>query len=76
MSGAVEMNPAPEADRAFSAWRRRLEDAIERGIALLDMMDAAGIDREPDGEDEVVSEDDGMVVNLRQVGRQFGSHTG
>lgn len=56
--------------------RRALEDAIERGIALLDMMDAAGIEREPDGEDEVVSEDDAPVRGLRQVGRQFGSATG
>lgn len=56
--------------------RRQLEDAIERGIALLDMMDACGFDLEPDGEDEVVCEDDGVVVALRQVGRQFGSQTG
>lgn len=70
------MMAEPEAHRTFRTWRRKLEEAIERGIALLDMMDAAGIDREPDGEDEVVSEDDGVVVNLRQVGRQFGSATG
>lgn len=56
--------------------RQQLEDAIERGIALLDMMDAGALDMEPDGEDEVVSEDDAPVRGLRQVGRQFGSHTG
>lgn len=56
--------------------REALEDAIERGIALLDMMDAPFAEREPDGEDEIVSEDDAPVRGLRQVGRQFGSATG
>lgn len=58
------------------AARRVVEDEIERLIALLDAMDAEGGDRVPDDEDEVTCEDEGVVVALRQVGRQFGSHTG
>lgn len=41
--------------------RRVVEDEIERLIALLDALDAVAEDREPDAEDEVISEDDGVV---------------
>ena len=51
--------------------RAALEAFVAAGIDLLDAMDAAGLDREPDGEDEIISEDDGVVVDLRQVGRQW-----
>lgn len=37
------------------AW---LEYVAQTAIDMLDAMDAADMDREPDGEDEVVSEDD------------------
>ena len=50
------------------AW---VEMIVQAGIDLLDAADAAEADREPDGEDEVVSEDDGVVVNWTdRVGRQ------
>lgn len=39
-----------------------IEDEIERLIGVLDQMDARTEDREPDAEDEVVSEDDGVVA--------------
>lgn len=67
MTVVVEMNPAPAGTEglrralALMAARRVVEDEIERLIALLDAMDAAGEDREPDGEAEVTSEDDGVV---------------
>lgn len=56
-------------------FRAALERFVAAGIDLLDAMDAPMADREPDGEDEVVSEDDGVVRNLAQVGRQWGSAT-
>lgn len=40
------------------AW---LEYVVETAIEMLDAMDAAMTDREPDHDDEVVSEDDGAV---------------
>lgn len=49
--------------------RAALEGFIQAGIDLLDEIDAAETDREPDHEDEVLSEDDGVVINLREVGR-------
>ncbi|MCO8028513.1 hypothetical protein NI454_00960 [Brevundimonas diminuta] len=49
--------------------RAALEGLIQAGIDLLDEIDAAGADCEPDHEDEVLSEDDGVVINLREVGR-------
>lgn len=60
---------ALEAVRLAAA-RRVIEDEIERLIALLDALDAAAEDREPDEEDEVISEDDGIVIGWRSVGRQ------
>ena len=48
---------------------RDREGLIQAGIDLLDEIDAAGADCEPDHEDEVLSEDDGVVINLREVGR-------
>jgi DNA-binding GntR family transcriptional regulator len=60
---------ALEAVRLAAA-RRVIEDEIERLIALLDALDAAAEDREPDEEDEVISEDDGVVIGWRPVGRQ------
>lgn len=39
-----------------------IEDEIERLIGGLDQLDARTEDREPDAEDEVVSEDDGVVT--------------
>jgi hypothetical protein len=57
----------PGAD-AMAAWRWRLEALIQAGIDLLDEMDAAAAELEPDEEDEVISEDDGVVVHLRHVG--------
>lgn len=39
-----------------------IEDEIERLIGVLDQLDACTEDREPDAEDEVVSEDDGVVA--------------
>jgi phosphate uptake regulator len=50
--------------------RAALERMAEAAIEMLDAMDAAGIDREPDGEDEVVSEDDGVVRRWFRVGAQ------
>lgn len=49
--------------------RAVLEGFIQAGIDLLDKIDAAAVEREPDHEDEVLSEDDGVVMNLREVGR-------
>ena len=39
-----------------------IEDEIERLIGVLDQLDAGAEDREADAEDEVVSEDDGVVT--------------
>ena len=48
-----------------------IEDEIERLIGVLDQMDARTEDREPDAEDEVVSEDDGVVTDwMPGCGRQ------
>ena len=41
--------------------RALLEGFIQTGIDLLDEIDRAGAEMEPDGEDEVASEDDGVV---------------
>ncbi len=49
--------------------RAVLEGFIQAGIDLLDEIDADAADCEPDHEDEVLSEDDGVVLNLREVGR-------
>lgn len=54
-----------EAVRRF---RRALEAMVAAGIELMDAMDADGFDREPDGEDEIVSEDDAVVRDWRHVG--------
>lgn len=50
--------------------RAALERLVDGAIELLDAMDAAGFDREPDGEDEVISEDDGVVGRWFRVGGQ------
>ncbi len=49
--------------------RAALEGFIQAGIDLLDALDAPQAEREPDHDDEVLSEDDGVVINLREVGR-------
>lgn len=41
--------------------RRWLEHVAQTAIDMLDDLDARVADREPDGEDEIVSEDDGPV---------------
>lgn len=51
--------------------RAFIERWVQEGIDILDAVDAATEDREPDGEDEIVSEDDAVVSDLRQVGRQW-----
>lgn len=50
--------------------RRVIEDEIERLIGVLDQLDACAEDREPDDEDEVISEDDGVVIDWMTCGRQ------
>lgn len=50
--------------------RALLEGFIQAGIDLLDEIDAASDGLEPDDEDEIVSEDDGVVIGLTAVGRQ------
>jgi hypothetical protein len=57
-----------DALAAVAVLRPRLEALIQAGIDLLDELDAALADMEPDAEDEVISEDDGVVVHLRSVG--------
>lgn len=57
--------PCPDA--SLRAW---LEYVAATAIDMLDELDAAETEREPDAEDEVVSEDDGVVVCFRPVGRQ------
>lgn len=54
----------------------RLNDAClarlaELSIDELDARSAVTADREPDGEDEVVSEDDAPVIGLKSVGYQW-----
>lgn len=46
---------------ALATFRATVEAMVEAGIDLLDAMDAATAEREPDGELEIVSEDDGLV---------------
>jgi hypothetical protein len=53
------------------AARLVIEAEVQRLIDLLDAADAADVDREPDGDDEIVSEDDGVVIGLVSVGRQW-----
>ncbi|WP_309628192.1 hypothetical protein [Brevundimonas sp.] len=51
--------------------RALLKQLIQASIDLLDAAEAAATDREPDDEDEVVSEDDGLVRHWTDsVGRQ------
>lgn len=51
--------------------RAFIERWVQEGIELLDAVDAATEDREPDHEDEIVSEDDGLVRHWSDgVGRQ------
>ena len=42
---------------------------VDTAIEMLDALDAPTAEREPDGDDEVVSEDDGLVVGWKHVGR-------
>ena len=57
-------------DVRLRAARVVIEDEIERLIDVLDRIDAAEAEREPDGEDEVVCEDEGVVTHWMAVGRQ------
>lgn len=50
-----------------------IERWVQEGIDLLDLIDAASEEREPNGEDEIMSEDDAVLLDWREVGRQFGS---
>lgn len=50
--------------------RALLEQLIQAGIDLLDAADAPTEEREPDEEDEVMSEDDALIPDWREVGRQ------
>jgi hypothetical protein len=49
--------------------RAMVEQAVQRLIDALDAADRAEEDREPDDEDEVMSEDDAVIVGWREVGR-------
>lgn len=56
--------------------RAFIERWVQEGIDILDAVDAATEDMEPeagepDDEDEIISEDDAVVSDLRQVGRQW-----
>lgn len=75
MSRRGDMGSLRGSRRAVEALRPRLEALIQAGIDLLDELDAALLEREPVGDDEVVSEDDGVVVGLREVGT-VGAATG
>ena len=51
--------------------RAFIERWVQEGIDILDAVDAATEDREPDEDDEIVSEDDGLVRRWSDhVGRQ------
>jgi len=50
--------------------RAALERFVQTAIDVLDADDAAMAEREPDPDDEVISEDDGVVYGLKAVGRQ------
>lgn len=52
------MTAARIKEARLRAW---LEYVIESAIDMLDAMDAAAEDREPDADAEIVSEDDGAV---------------
>lgn len=57
----------PSVDAGLRAW---LEYVAQTAIDMLDDLDVVETEREPDAEDEVISEDDGVVVSFRPVGRQ------
>lgn len=63
MSGALD-------EVRLRAARVVIENEIERLIEVLDRMDAVESEREPDGEDEVICEDEGVVTHWMAVGRQ------
>lgn len=46
----------------LATFRASVEAMVQAGIDLLDAMDAPGTDREPESEQEVVSEDDAAVT--------------
>lgn len=60
---------------AMRQLRRQLEEFIQQGIDLLDEMDAAGIEREPDTDAEVISEDDGIVRQWWAMGQAYGERS-
>lgn len=64
--------PADAETRALMtpAVRALVEQAIQNLIDALDADDGATEDLEPDHDDEVVSEDDAVVSDWREVGRQ------
>lgn len=63
----VVLNTPDDALRLCAA-RVVIEDEIQRLIDLLDQLDALMAEREPDSDDEILSEDDGVVIGLREVG--------
>jgi hypothetical protein len=71
MSGPNDTGPNHTWAPGGGGLRAALEAFVAAGIDLLDAMDAAGFDREPDGDDEIVSEDDAVIPNLKSVGRQW-----
>lgn len=62
MSASPFEGSVPLEDVLVRAARLMIEAEIQRLIDLLDHIDAAMADREPDGEDEIVCEDEGVVL--------------